>query len=284
MDKYCVRHGEENDFEELRELWAICFPEAPEFNIFFFERMYNYSAVRLISCSGKIAAALYVFPYSFAKDGKDELKGYYIYGVGTRPEMRGRGLAGILLNETLKEARECGMDLCMLVPQNEGLFAFYEKFGFSPAFGMHEKIYRASGSLEKNVRKACAADIESISSIYEAYFEDKLHVKRTYEEWKLLIEEFEFSGGGIYLLEECGKLVCFGTYAEENGKATVREIAAEDDKYAEALLEGIAREEDKSDINIFMPCGEVCCGSVYPLSRAAGEFDFKNAYMNLMHS
>lgn len=284
MEKYCVRHGEENDFEQLHELWEICFPEAPEFNVFFFERMYNTCAVRLISCLGEIAAALYVFPYSFIKKGQTELKGYYIYGVGTHPEMRGRGLAGILLNETLKEARECGMDLCMLVPQNEGLFAFYEKFGFLPAFGMQEKLYHASASGEKNVRKACATDIESINAIYEACFGDKLHVKRTYEEWKLLIEEFELSGGGIYLLEECGKPVSYGTYAEENGRATVREIATEDDKYVDAVLEGIARVSDKSDINIFMPCGEVCYGSVCPLSQAAEEFDFKDAYMNLMHS
>lgn len=284
MEKYCVRHGEESDFEQLRELWEICFPEAPEFNVFFFERMYNCNAVRLISRSGKVAAALYVFPYSFIKKGQSELKGYYIYGVGTHPEMRGRGLAGILLNETLKEARECGMDLCMLVPQNEGLFAFYEKFGFFPAFGMQERIYRASGNAEKCVRKACETDIESLNYIYEESFGERLHVKRTYEEWQLLIDEFELSGGGIYLFEECGKPVSYATYAEENGKATVREIAAEDDKYASAVLEGIARAVDRNDIDVFMPGGEILYGSVCALSPTAKEIDFKNAYMNLMHS
>lgn len=284
MEEYFLRHGCESDLNELSKLWNICFPESPEFSVFFFEKMYSHKTVRLATHSGKIAAALYIFPYSFSKDGERDLKAYYIYGVGTNPEMRGRGLAGLLLKETLKEAAQKGIDLCMLVPQNESLFGFYEKFGFTPAFGMHQEIYSLAGTANSAVRKACAEDIPSINSIYEKSFSSKLHVERSFEEWKLLIEEFELSNGGIYVLEEKGEILAYCTYDCENDVAFVREAAAENKVNVQKLLVGIAQAAKVSELKLIKPGGEDCYGSVCPLSAAAKEIDFKNAYMNLMHS
>jgi GNAT superfamily N-acetyltransferase len=60
------------------------------------------------------------------------VRGYravYIYGVATRPDHRGRGLAGSLIMEALKTP---GADIAALVPERPELAGFYGRFGFAP--------------------------------------------------------------------------------------------------------------------------------------------------------
>jgi len=279
-----VRAGADSDLHTLRELWSLCFPEDEEFNEFFFSVMYKPNIVRIIEEEGHIAAALYVFTYSIALPECGELKAWYIYGVGTHPDFRGRGLAGELIKFTLAEAREKEIDACMLVPQNEGLFEFYKRFDFLPAFFFRQEMYKDVGTPKSNLYQAEFKDIASLDYLYEKCLENRAHVKRSEREWQLLLTEFDMAGGGIYILAECGRICAYCTCSREYGELTVREVFAKNEAYKNTLLSRICVNYDVKELKMFVLGKGEPYGSVYPISRAAKQIDFLSAYMNLMHS
>ncbi len=284
--QYSFEIGKSEDTAQLRSLWEICFPEDAEFTRFYFDKMYSPSASRIIRAGDNVCAALYVFPYSFVDCSGRILNSYYIYGVGTDPQMRGHGLASRLIEKTLGELRGSGADLCMLVPQNKGLFAFYEKLGFMPAFGLSCREQGLTNSGTAEIRAAVAEDVAALNQLYEMALLRKAHVLRTCEEWKLLLAELELAKGAIYIAERNGEICAFCMYTEEGDMATAAEIIAVDERCKGQLLNSVLTLKNKEVIRCYEPGEDFPYGAFYALS-SKGREAMKNsmdAYMNLMHS
>ena len=77
---------------------------------------------------GKLASAALHKDVS-VKFGGENRRGVYVFGLCTAPEYRGAGLASGLVDEICAES---GADYALLIPENDGLFEFYEKLGFEP--------------------------------------------------------------------------------------------------------------------------------------------------------
>ncbi len=58
----------------------------------------------------------------------------YIFAVCTKPEYRNRGIFRKRLEEVI------GDTPCVLIPENESLYAFYERLGFSPVYALEAEI------------------------------------------------------------------------------------------------------------------------------------------------
>lgn len=63
-----------------------------------------------------------------------EFDAEYIFAVCTKPKYRGKGIFRKRLEAVI------GDTPCVLIPENESLFAFYEKLGFSPIFSLEAEI------------------------------------------------------------------------------------------------------------------------------------------------
>lgn len=283
---YSFEIGKREDTAALYSLWQLCFPEDADFTEFYFDKMYSPEAARIIRCGDSIAAALYVFPYSFADCNGKILNSYYIYGVGTNPNMRGQGMASRLIEETLNELREKRADLCMLVPQNQGLFAFYERLGFTPAFGLSSWDYEFKRADTAEIKVAQKEDTEKLNKLYEKVLSGTPHVLRSQKEWKLLIEELTLAKGSIYMLKNFDDICAFCTYTEENGVATAAEVIATDDECKVGLLNNVLGMKNKEKIRCYEFGEALPYGAFYPLTSNGEKAMSKpmNAYMNLMHS
>lgn len=110
---------------QLRSLWKKAFGDTDAFLDIFFHRAFSPQRSRCVTKDGVVVAALYWFDCAW--EGK---KLAYFYAVATDPACRGQGLCRRLMEDTHQHLEKQGYDGCVLVPQNDGLFTMYGKFGY----------------------------------------------------------------------------------------------------------------------------------------------------------
>ena len=125
IEGFAFASPEKEDIPELKDLFGKTFGESEEFLSAFFSLAFSEERAAALFRLGNPIAALYWFDCAF-----EDKKIAYIYGVATDKEYRGRGIGSRLLNETHILLKAKGYAGAILVPQNEGLFSFYEKFGY----------------------------------------------------------------------------------------------------------------------------------------------------------
>ena len=119
--------AKKGDTEKLKNLWLSSFEDKEEAVSFFLN---NYPYKALVCKDGeKIVSALYLL--SCKLDKKDV---YYVYGASTDINYRKQGIMGKLLYMAEEVAKENGIYAIALLPQNESLVAFYEKYGYKQFF------------------------------------------------------------------------------------------------------------------------------------------------------
>lgn len=84
-------------------------------------------AMHIAERDGKVAAYLLAATYYGSADGA---KYAYLYCVATKERFRGQGVMSALFSETIEDLSRKGFAGAFLVPTNETLVAFYERFGF----------------------------------------------------------------------------------------------------------------------------------------------------------
>ena len=86
-----IRLGKKEDRKGLEELFDLCFPGEKDFTHWFFQRVWKAENTLLYE-EGYIQAMLQVLPVQL-RQGEFHGRGLYVYGVGTHPACRGKGLA-----------------------------------------------------------------------------------------------------------------------------------------------------------------------------------------------
>jgi len=111
-----------------KELWQTVFNDDESFIDSFLMRYYSRRRMLCIERDGHLAAMLHLLPFECEAGPAT-----YIYGVATRPDFRGQGLASQLLRQALQRCDERGDKIVFLIPApgDERLRDFYARFGFS---------------------------------------------------------------------------------------------------------------------------------------------------------
>lgn len=141
METYCIRKADLNDLEEIAELEQLCFPESEAASKDIFKkRLDKYSEYFFVlTLSGKIVsmvngmvteqADLIDDMYCDESLHNDSGKWQMIFGVDTHPNYRKKGLAAVVMNAFIDNARIEGRKGVVLTCK-ENLISYYEKFGF----------------------------------------------------------------------------------------------------------------------------------------------------------
>ena len=112
----------------LEHLWQEAFGNPPVFTELFFKLGYSPDRSHCILEEGVPVSALYWFDCQL-----DGHKLAYLYGVATLKSHRGKGLAQRLMAQTHEILCSRGYSGALLVPEDAGLFRFYEKIGYRSA-------------------------------------------------------------------------------------------------------------------------------------------------------
>lgn len=197
-----LRFAADKDMETLHRLWTVCFPGDERFAEHFFKRLYRPEQALAVFDEYECALAmLHILPREVSLFGHP-LQAGYIYGVGTHPEHRRKGLARDLLDQAFFQLHLRGVPLAMLIPQERWLFDFYAPFGFRPVG--RQQILETELSLTGHE----ITDIPRLNNCYETHFAAVPHVLRSREVWEVILEEvamaagrcYETSGGGYALM------------------------------------------------------------------------------------
>lgn len=138
--------GEES---RLRELFTEGFGDAA-FTELFFRTGFSHDRC-LAAFDGTLLSALHWFDCSL--DGK---KAAYIYGIATFNAHRGLGIGSKLIRAALEVLKTKGYETILLVPAEERLFGYYERFGFQVVSTIREDFVTAGTPLP--IRELTAAE------------------------------------------------------------------------------------------------------------------------------
>ena len=280
-----IRNAMPADAPNLCALWEKCFPGEPGFTELFFGMMYKPEYCRVFDMDGQPIAMLHAFPYDLrTPDGK--LSTYYIYGVGCDPDYRGRGYAGALVKNAIERAREESVDLCMLIPQNDGLFDYYGKFGFSPAFYIDtiETAPDDNTNFSFSFRPAAPDILDEINSVYESALSGYIHAARDKKHWEMLLQGARLSGGDI-CVADAGGISAYAVYHIEDKTLVIDEMFRKDGLVCRGFPDYLAARKCCETIRLTRPGTGKRLGAVYYISdRARAAFDNTPGYLNLMHN
>ncbi len=107
------------------QLWQACFHDETAFVHACLSRYYDRRRVFTRKLDGRVVAVCLLIPCA-CEVGQVG----YLYGIATEEAYRRQGLAGAVIREAIGYARACAMDAVALIPENEDLRRYYEKFGF----------------------------------------------------------------------------------------------------------------------------------------------------------
>lgn len=114
---------------QTRALWSLCFGDTEEFMKLYFTRKYTPERNSCLVRDGRVVAALQRLPYRMMFGG-GVVPVAYVSGVCTQPEYRGKGLMTELMGQAHRKMYADGCLFSLLIPADEGLFAFYHRFGY----------------------------------------------------------------------------------------------------------------------------------------------------------
>ncbi len=140
---YDFRAVTTKDFPTLKKMWCDVFGDSPEAVDNFFNETAQTDNIIAAFYGNEPVSALYLLDSTICVEGKS-YKAYYVYGVSTQTEHRGKGLMKQCLDKAYEKAVRDNVSYLYLVPAEESLFMLYNKAGYKTGF------YNVSCELNKN--------------------------------------------------------------------------------------------------------------------------------------
>ncbi|MBQ9979604.1 MAG: GNAT family N-acetyltransferase [Oscillospiraceae bacterium] len=232
-----TRRAEQGDLSAVFQLFCATFPDGGSgFNRTYFNNVWKPENTLLIF-DGDIAAMLQHWTV-----GSRQGKCSYVYGVATRPEYRGRGLASKLLEQVPLPH--------VLICESADVFSFYKKLGYDESFFV--KKCSAPRDETADIRPLRDEDIPRVLEIYRAggHF---LH-----REEKLLRQMLEFYPGQAIW---------------DGGELTAYKIGP---------LEALGERPERFGGSFLCPVNSPCPGEIMPFGCSKGLELAAPEYINLL--
>lgn len=172
LDKYTLRikndpsrdfYADENDFDELSQLWCDVFGDDKIYPDKFLIDCVNSSDIYAYREDGKIVSAFYLIDVQLVSFNK-RFSGKYLYAAATHPSYRSKGIMQSMIAGTASELKKNGIDFICLYPAEESLYGYYKKLGFKNIFS--ERVYTIEKGSLSHLNSSryfnCSADYSGI--------------------------------------------------------------------------------------------------------------------------
>jgi len=196
-----IRQPRDSDLPELISLWQEAFGDAEEEAAFYFRLRHRHGNMLVMEKEGRIAGMLSMLPVTLTAKSFC-IPGRYVFAVATKKENRGQGISTALLDAAHEAMRREGTAVSLLVPADDGLYAFYRKRGYQTAFYLHEIILSAeeiSPSPATGEVSLCGAD-EYFRIRSAAFTSSKLFAQWDRDALEFVRRSAEASGGALLRL------------------------------------------------------------------------------------
>ncbi|MFV0536581.1 MAG: GNAT family N-acetyltransferase [Dysgonomonas sp.] len=181
-----IRFSNEHIEPLIRQMWKVCFEDTEAFINLIFTQKYRPENTLVYFENDMAVASLQMHPYTISFYG-EEIPFAYLAGLCTLPEYRNKGYMAQLINKAHQILEDRNIPLAILIPAEDWLFRFYEKFDYEQVFDKSEEpIYSLNKILAEN------PDLESAYSSFDSLYRHKdFCVQKSFEDFKTIVEEYK---------------------------------------------------------------------------------------------
>jgi ribosomal protein S18 acetylase RimI-like enzyme len=198
MNDFAIRIAKAEDLPVLRRIWINCFKDSEAETERFFRYFFGSKTSLILSCGNTDAAAAHLLLAAELISDGSSVKCPYIYGVGVLPEYRGMGFGAEITRAITRHCLDLGYDMSVLVPADEGLFAFYrEHAGYNDYFTVNEFYIKTDGEFPSGISTARITPNE-YNRQRETLLSDLNHLRFSRLACSYLNELCSSSGGGLF--------------------------------------------------------------------------------------
>lgn len=179
-----IRYITPNTRHQILEMWRVCFGDSqPYYDIYFRERYKDENTLAYF-VGDKVVASLQLLHYNFTYFNT-EIPIAYISGACTLPETRKKGYMQDLLKRAFKEIAKRNVPLSMLVPEEDWLLSFYDKYGYGQTFEKGAELPSLKDLMSKH-----AGDFHEAYKEFDGLFRNRaMTVQKTFDDFKVVVEE-----------------------------------------------------------------------------------------------
>lgn len=277
-----IRSAGADEARLLRPLWREAFGDTEEFMTCYEERMFHPNRVELAVRDGETVSMLTVLPAVLRTEEGGSFPSGCVYGVATRTQYRGRGIASRLLGAAVRKRLGHGMDCMAVVPDTPELFLYYGRtMEAHTAFYVREVQVTARQLSEVPVLRPTAAEAEDYWKTRSQNLQG-----HTYLEWDRNAVDFQKElcrqeGGDLFCFPDVPGCCAAAEYGH-NGILLIHELLAPEEQLA-GCIAGLMRQMGCSAAEVRLPAwsGAVLGGRAEPFAMLAGRMlpEAQQAYL-----
>lgn len=169
--------------QDVYNMWKSVFGDDEKYVDLYFSDKYKNENTLLYIEDGKVVSSLQMWEYEFSYYDK-KVPFYYLAGLATYPEARGKGYMKALIERSFEVMKERNIPLSILIPAEESLFYYYEQFGYVQVFYADDVMIPLGKILSRH------KDLEKAYDVYDRiYNKGKFKVLKTFEQFQTIVKE-----------------------------------------------------------------------------------------------
>lgn len=182
-----IQFADDSTKQLVWDMWKSVFGDSDDYMQIYFRHKYRNENTLIFFEDDKGVSSLQMLPYQFTFCGQ-EIPVCYLSGVATLNDYRGKGYARELLMRSFEVAGERGIPLVILVPQEDWLFSFYDKFGFAQAFDRGNEDLQSLKEIIDNSQGNLYSAYKEFDALYRS---NDMTVQKSYSDFEAIVEEAE---------------------------------------------------------------------------------------------
>lgn len=169
----------------MYQMWKTVFEDTDEYMDLFFTDKYKPENTLIYFEDGVAAASLQMQLYYITFYGK-KIPFYYLVGLCTLPEYRRRGYMEQLIDRSHQVMRERGIPLSILVPAEDWLFGFYNRYGYEQVFEKDEVNIPIKEIFDQH------PDIRDAYKAFDQLQQTDFTVQKTFDDFYTIAKDYCF--------------------------------------------------------------------------------------------
>ncbi len=172
----------------VRQMWKTCFCDTEEFMDIFFSDKYRNENTLIYFEEDLPVASLQMIPYTITFYG-ETIPFAYLAGLCTLPEYRKRGYMDQLIHKAHQVLAERGIPLAILIPAEDWLFGFYEKYNYLQVFDKGDQNIPLEEILKQH------PDMDEAYQAFDGLFRNMdFCVQKNRADFETIVKEYSLDG------------------------------------------------------------------------------------------
>lgn len=226
--------------EAIIDIWRESFSDSDEYLDMFFSKVYHDEDALVLKDNGEIVSSMLLQRYAMNFHGA-VVPISYVCGAATRKSRRGTGCMCHLMHDALKNSYARGDVFSVLIPANEWLFHYYEKFGYSPACYINVERYTSEHTFRHSGGYGQVLDVGTDDAY--AFFNDCMMrrnccVQHTEEQYSQILMDNSVDGGAVIAVADNDGVIAAMAFAvpTDTSEVKVKDVLARDTDSRNAVL------------------------------------------------